>query len=289
MSCKEMLIGHLKARRGALGWSVKQVGEHAGLDESVIALWERGGASPGLEAVQRWAAALGLTLSLTPAGDQAQRGLHVDWETRCISVDGNPVRLTPMEWKALDRLAAAPGELVPHLALFRHLYGEDEPYRAQSTAIRVLITKLRRLLPPLRIEAQWGRGYVISGISSSSRRAAPQGEAADEPPAKPAPQPDKPRDGRALTPSSIMLDRTPIRRRLVEISHPEMRRAAVAPARPNPCRAEELMTIERFLAERGATPCPDVATIQHAPLPTLVWDKMKRKWVRPPAATREAS
>ena len=73
-----------------------------------------------------------------------------------------------MEWKALERLAASPGELVPHIDLFHHLYGEDEPYRAQSTAIRVLITKLRRLLPPLRIEAQWGRGYVISGIASSS-------------------------------------------------------------------------------------------------------------------------
>ena len=80
-----------------------------------------------------------------------------------------------------------------------------------------------------------------------------------------------------------MLNRTPIRRKLVEISHPEMRRAAVAPVRPTPCRAEELTTIERFLAERGVTRCPDVATIQHAPLPTLVWDKMKRKWVRPPA------
>ena len=79
-----------------------------------------------------------------------------------------------MEWKALERLAASPGELVPHLDLFHHLYGEDEPYRPQSTAIRVLITKLRRLLPPLRIEAQWGRGYVISGIASSSPRGLPK-------------------------------------------------------------------------------------------------------------------
>jgi DNA-binding response OmpR family regulator len=103
--------------------------------------------------VANWASALGLSLALTPAEDAARHGLHVDWDARRISIDCTPVRLAPMEWKALERLAAAPGELVSHIDLFRHLYGEDEPYRAQSTAIRVLITKLRRLLPPLRIEA----------------------------------------------------------------------------------------------------------------------------------------
>jgi transcriptional regulator with XRE-family HTH domain len=285
-----MLIDHLKARREALGWSVKEVGDRAGLDQTVISQWERGDASPCLDALAGWATALGLVLSLNPATAEAQRGLHVDWQARSICIDGTPVRLTPMEWKALERLAASPGELVPHLDLFHHLYGEDEPYRAQSTAIRVLITKLRRLLPPLRIEAQWGRGYVISGIASSSLPGIPQVEAVEEPPAKPSPpQVDKPRETVAMTPGSIMLERTAMSRKLAEISHPQGRRSAVALDRPNPCRADELMSIERFLAERGVTRCPDVATIQHAPLPTLVWDKMKRKWVRPPTVTREAS
>jgi transcriptional regulator with XRE-family HTH domain len=284
-----MLIGHLKARREALGWSVKEVGDRSGLDETVITQWERGAGAPGIEVVETWAAALGLALSLTPAEGEGRRGLYVEWENRRISVDGTPVRLTPMEWKALERLAAAPGDLVPHLALFRHLYGDDEPYRAQSTAIRVLITKLRRLLPPLRIEAQWGRGYIISGIAPSS----PRGTVPADEPAKeraaPAPeQPEKPREPRALGPSAIMLDRAANHRKPVEIARPELHRAATSPARANPCRADELVTIERFLAERGVTRCPDVATIQHAPLPTLVWDKMKRKWVRPPAV-REAS
>src|SRR5216684_3571765 len=92
--------------------------------------------------------------------------LLVDWDKHCIKVDGTPIRLTPMEWKALERLAWTPGELVTHQALFRHLYGDDRHHRAQSTAVRVLITKLRRLLP-IRIEAQWGQGYVISGLAPS--------------------------------------------------------------------------------------------------------------------------
>ena len=217
---QDKLIGDLRARREALGWSVKEVGDRTGLDETVIAQWERGDVSPRLDAVANWASALGLTLSVTPAEDEARRGLHVDWEARRISVDGTPVRLTPMEWKALERLAASPGELVPHIDLFHHLYGEDEPYRPQSTAIRVLITKLRRLLPPLRIEAQWGRGYVISGITSSSPRGTPQAEAATERPVEPvSPRPDKPREPAAPSRSSIVPDRTVVHPKLVEISH----------------------------------------------------------------------
>ena len=287
MSCKDVLI-YLKERRQTLGWSVKQVGERCGIDHKLLEQWESGAGSPRLEAVESWSSALGLRLSLGPAGEDARRGLQVDWQSRRISVDGTPIRLTPMEWKALERLAEAPGELVPHQELFRHLYGDERPYRAESTAIRVLITKLRRLLP-LRIEAQWGRGYVISGITRSSPgtpEAAPAIEDCAEAEAKPK---DQPSDGIAVAPSTIMLDRSAMRRKLVEITHPEMRRMAAAPARPNACRAEELSVIERFLAERGVTRCPDVATIQHAPLPTLVWDKVKRKWVRPPMSAREAS
>jgi hypothetical protein len=51
------------------------------------------------------------------------------------------------------------------------------------------------------------------------------------------------------------------------------------------CRAEELGVIERFLAERGVTRCPDPRTIAQSGQPDLVWDKMKRKWSRPPQAT----
>jgi hypothetical protein len=73
------------------------------------------------------------------------------------------------------------------------------------------------------------------------------------------------------------------------LSDPVIRRVAAAPTRPSPCRAEELGVIERFLAERGVTRCPDLTTIQQSPLPTLVWDKVKRKWVRPSAARCEAN
>ena len=166
MARNSSLMSELEARRNTLGWSTRELGDRCGIDEAFLSDWERGLGSPRFDEIQHWVAALGLTLELVPVESGCRHGLLIDWDKHCIKVDGTPIRLTPMEWKALERLAWTPGELVTHQALFRHLYGDDRHHRAQSTAVRVLITKLRRLLP-VRIEAQWGQGYVISGLAPS--------------------------------------------------------------------------------------------------------------------------
>ena len=278
----------LKTRRETLGWSLKELGGRCGIDETFLSDWEHGLGSPRFDEIQDWAAALGLALELVPAENKPRHGLQVDWDKRCIRVDGTPIRLTPMEWKALERLARTPGELVSHQALFRHLYGDDCQHRAQSTAVRVLITKLRRLLP-VRIEAQWGQGYVISGLAPSPANARDSDVAGN---GGAAPQPgiaEAPRERVAIPAMTPPRDPPLIRQELVELGASGMRRVVAAPIHVGPRRAEELGVIERFLAERGVTHCPDVATIQRSPLPTLIWDKVKRKWVRPSIAAREAS
>ena len=297
MTRKNPVICDLKSRRQALGWSHQEVGDRCGIDEAFLNDWEHGIGAPRLDALEQWAAALGLKLTMAAAESDAGRGLKVDWQAHRVTVDGAPVRLTPMEWKALERLARNPGQLVSHEELFRHLYGEDRDYRAQSTAIRVLITKLRRLLP-VRIEAQWGRGYVVSDIDTVSPPQA--GDDQDEPcepakvsaPVRSAPvaveRPQREHISFLPRPAPRPLA-APIRRELVDMAEPPVRRLVAPTARVALCRNEELGVIERFLAERGVTRCPDVATIEHSPLPTLVWDKLKRKWVRPALSEREAS
>lgn len=285
MTHSALLIGELRARRQALGWQLKEVSERGAIDEVFLRDWEAGSSSPRLDAVDVWAATLGLKLALVPADSVTRSGLAIDWERRRATVDGTPVRLTPMEWKALERLAAAPGELVSHQALFRHLYGDKQPYSPRSTAIRVLITKLRRLLP-LRIEAQWGRGYVVNGIPPS-RPAVDVGDAGGR--ATPTAQPAPPRHERiAALPFPAPRAVEQLLRPVAERGELAPRRAAAATIRVAAQRNEELRVIERFLAERGATRCPDIATIQQSPLPTLVWDKVKRKWVRPDIGERRA-
>jgi transcriptional regulator with XRE-family HTH domain len=287
-----LLIGELESRRLMLGRSVTDIAERCEIDAALLSRWVHGDDVPRLDAVHRWAAALGLHVVLVPPEREARAGLRVDWPGRRVAVDGKPVRLTPMEWKALERLAGAPGQVVTHQALFRHLYGEDRDYRAQSTAIRVLITKLRRLLP-LRIEAQWGKGYVLTGLAPSLPEGHPGAcEERDGMKAAAAPSHAGGAPGSCGLNSHATATVAPTAATagaaLAAVANKAASRVARAPVRRAAARAEELGVIERFLAERGATRCPDVAAIQHSPLPTLVWDKAKRKWVRPAASGCEA-
>jgi transcriptional regulator with XRE-family HTH domain len=296
MARNSLLISELETRREALGWSTKELGDRCGIDEAFLKDWERGLGSPRFDELQHWATALGLALELVPAESECRHRLLVDWDKHCIKVDGTPIRLTPMEWKALERLAWAPGELVTHQALFRHLYGDDRHHRAQSTAVRVLITKLRRLLP-VRIEAQWGQGYVISGLLPSRPQADigkgagsggtggndadSNGTGKDRTKPEPAVVAQASWGRAAVAPTTVRRDPPRLRQELVDLSEPAIGRAIGEAIHVGPRRAEELGVIERFLAERGVTRCPDVAKIQQSPLPTLIWDKVKRKWVRP--------
>ena len=104
MTRNSSLIGELEARRNTLGWSLRELSENCGIDETFVRDWEHGLGSPRFDEIEHWAAALGLTLELVPTESTCQHGLVVDWDKRCIKVDSSPIRLTPMEWKALERL-----------------------------------------------------------------------------------------------------------------------------------------------------------------------------------------
>ena len=285
MTGNNCLITELRTRRQSLALSASEVALRSGIDEQLLCGWEEGDSSPSLDALLQWAAALDLKIALAPNGAEPRRGIRADWDKRRIIVDGVPVRLTPTEWRVIERLARTPGTLVTHQELYRYVYDEDWPSRGQATAVRVLITKLRRLLP-LQIEARWGQGYTLTGIEPSQPEQ-PQGEPA--PVAEPEQDRGEPRSvarrmvgvGSAkLTPRNP----PPIRPALLRTADAVTRHAVTPVGRPNEGRAEELGVIERFLAERGATRCPDLRTIEKAPLPALIWDKTKRKWVRPAAA-----
>jgi transcriptional regulator with XRE-family HTH domain len=279
-------ISDLEFRRRSLGWSLKELGDRCGIDGAFLSDWERGFGSPRLAELQHWTAALGLALELVPVGSECRNRVLVDWDKCSVKVGGTPIRLTPMEWKTLERLAWTPGELVTHQMLFRHLYGDDPNHRAQSTAVRVLINKLRRLIP-IRIEAKWGQGYVIRGLPSSLSLA-PEDNRIGGKSVTPRPAVAETLcDRAALATWTAPRDPPAIRREHVDHSEPGIRRIA-APIHLDPRRAEELGAIEKFLNQRGVTRCPDVAAIQRSPLPTLIWDKVKRKWVRPSLTAQEA-
>lgn len=275
MNRKISVIAELKARREALGWSIDQVATRCGVDRKLLADAESGGASPRLDATERWAAALGLRLAALAGEGEGATPLQVDWSRRRITVDGAPVQLTVKEWTVLECLARTPGEIVTHQDLFRHVYGDDRLYRAGSTAIRVLINKLRRLLP-IRIDPRWGKGYVISGIEPPTMSSATQPDpASTHKPVRGAREEQgfaaKTHARRPPAPvglGQLKIDTAALR---LELSSTPLSRR----------RTEELGIIEQFLSNRGAIICPNQDSIQKSPLPTLIWDKTKRKWVRP--------
>ena len=55
----------IRTRREELGWSQRQLAQHAGMTQPGIARFESGGTTPTLPLLERLAAALGLTLTVS--------------------------------------------------------------------------------------------------------------------------------------------------------------------------------------------------------------------------------
>jgi DNA-binding response OmpR family regulator len=72
--------------------------------------------------------------------------LHIDFERRAVTVRGEPVRLTYVEFEILAALARAPGRVLSRETLLEHVWG-DSDYRDQRTVdvhIRHLREKIER-------------------------------------------------------------------------------------------------------------------------------------------------
>jgi len=92
------------------------------------------------------------------------RDLVIDLETRVVTADGMPVRLTGMEYSILELLSRRKGGTVTKEMFLGHLYGgKDEP---ELKIIDVFICHLRKKLAQATggqhyIETVWGRGYRL--------------------------------------------------------------------------------------------------------------------------------
>ena len=89
----------------------------------------------------------------------------LDDGSKTVSVDGEPVNLTPREYEILKLLMQNPGRVFHPRDLYRKVWNE-EPYGAEST-VAVHIRHLREKIEidpanPRYIKAVWGQGYKIS-------------------------------------------------------------------------------------------------------------------------------
>jgi DNA-binding response OmpR family regulator len=97
-----------------------------------------------------------------PKGQVAQRGLVLDLEKRKVTLHGQPVALTPFEYKLLQALMTAPGRLFTREELLARLYPGGEA--VIDRVIDVHIGKLRQKIEedpanPQYILTVRGMGY----------------------------------------------------------------------------------------------------------------------------------
>src|SRR5581483_6039707 len=87
--------------------------------------------------------------------------LSVNFENHEVSVRGEPVKLTPVEYKLLYHLERNVGRLMPHQALLDRVWGDD--YGATTDYLKDFMSRLRSKIErpggPHYIETERGLGY----------------------------------------------------------------------------------------------------------------------------------
>ena len=93
-------------------------------------------------------------------------GIALDDRTKEVTLDGDPVSLTPREYDILHLLMGSPGSVFSPKRIYRAVWGE-EPFGVEN-AVAVHIRHLREKLEidpsdPRYIKVVWGQGYKMEG------------------------------------------------------------------------------------------------------------------------------
>lgn len=93
----------------------------------------------------------------------AIRGLVLDTESKSVTVDGEAVRLTPLEYKILELLCRHPGKVFSTEEIYRQVWNEEA---VSDNAIAVHVRHIREKIEinpkePRYLKVVWGVGYKI--------------------------------------------------------------------------------------------------------------------------------
>ena len=93
--------------------------------------------------------------------------LRIDTRARRVTLDGNPVKLTSLEYRLLAYLAHHKGRVVSRTELVEHLYDQD--FDRDSNTIEVFVGRLRKKLDANLIQTVRGLGYTPRRAGSRRR------------------------------------------------------------------------------------------------------------------------
>lgn len=89
-------------------------------------------------------------------------------DTSCarVTLDGQLISLTALEYRTLHYLMRHEGEVVSKTELTEHIYDQD--FDRDSNVIEVLINRLRTKLCPDMIETRRGLGYILRSLQTDA-------------------------------------------------------------------------------------------------------------------------
>ena len=107
------------------------------------------------------------------AGVLVNGRLTYDPESRQLTADGEPVRLTATETKIVELLMRHPGRVFPAEEIYRRVWGEETAYACENT-VMVHIRRIREKVElnpkePDYIKVVWGIGYKMERHEPRSR------------------------------------------------------------------------------------------------------------------------
>jgi len=133
-------------------WSDKVAGFDAGADDYVAKPFYTEELLARLRALLRRAAGL--------ASSEIEIGpLRIDTRASRVTLDGNPVKLTSLEYRLLAYLAHHKGRVVSRTELVEHLYDQD--FDRDSNTIEVFVGRLRKKIDANLIHTVRGLGYSL--------------------------------------------------------------------------------------------------------------------------------
>ena len=146
--------------RGA--WSEKVAGFDAGADDYLTKPFHTEELLARLRALVRRAA--GHASPSLSCG-----GLRLDPRAARASVNGEPLRLTSLEYRLLHYLMLHQGRVISRSELVEHLYDQD--FDRDSNTIEVFVGRLRKKIGPDRIETVRGLGYRLVPLAGEAQAA----------------------------------------------------------------------------------------------------------------------
>lgn len=143
--------------RGA--WSEKVAGFDAGADDYLTKPFHTEELLARLRALVRRAA--GHSQPSLACG-----ALRLDPRAARASVDGEPLKLTSLEYRLLHYIMMHQGRVISRTELVEHLYDQD--FDRDSNTIEVFIGRLRKKVGPDRIETVRGLGYRLIPLAGET-------------------------------------------------------------------------------------------------------------------------